>query len=97
MTKFTFSEPWIQKAIELEGDANVGAGAPETDDGHRPCYRVGAIIIPGCWGTVHSGDMRDCYCERPSKEDRLAKLEKQVAELLKRLPANRDHTPDQGE
>lgn len=55
--------------------------------GVRPCYyitdRGKRVLIPGCWGTVHSGDMRDCHCERPSKDDRLTKLEKQMAELLK--------------
>lgn len=52
----------------------------------RPCYYVKdrgkRVLIPGCWGTVHSGDMRDCYCDRPSTDDRLTKLEKQVAEIL---------------
>ncbi len=55
----------------------------------RPCYyivdRGKRVLIPGCWGTVHSGDMADCHCVRPSKEDRLTKLEKAVEELQKRL------------
>jgi phage-related tail protein len=23
---------------------------------------AGKVLIPGCWGTVESGDMADCHC-----------------------------------
>jgi hypothetical protein len=61
----------------------------EDEYGTRPCYYVKdrgkRVLIPGCWGAVHSGDMRDCHCDRPSADDRLTKLEKQVAELMKMI------------
>ena len=58
--------------------------------GERPCHYVRGekgerVLIPGCWGTVHSADMRDCYCDRRkhrvSLEERIARLEEAVARL----------------
>lgn len=47
-------------------------------------------IMPGCMGVAAGGDMSHCTCHRPTKrefapEDRLARLEEQVAEILKLL------------
>lgn len=93
--KSAFTEAWLKKAADIEGDANVAAGVPppEPDDGPRLCYRVGRVLIPGCWGTVRTGDMRDCRCDRPTADDRLTKLEKQMEELLKRLPGTKEAKP----
>lgn len=46
--------------------------------------RQGRILIPGCWGTVHTLDMRSCYCYRPEKltaKEEIAMLAKRVRDL----------------
>ncbi len=29
---------------------------------------AGKVLIPGCWGTIHSQDMADCYCNSPIRK-----------------------------
>jgi coenzyme F420-reducing hydrogenase delta subunit len=56
----------------------------------RPCHYVrdpdsgDRVLIPGCYGTVHSADMRDCYCVRRGKgkkRDRVQVLLDLIEEL----------------
>jgi len=48
---------------------------------------AGKVLIPGCWGTVHSNDIKDCYCNSLSGyigyEERISKLEQEVKDLKK--------------
>ncbi|MDO6737102.1 hypothetical protein [Wenyingzhuangia sp. 2_MG-2023] len=48
---------------------------------------AGKVLIPGCWGTVHSNDMSDCYCDRSKKspEQVIEDLKEQVKKLKKQL------------
>lgn len=41
------------------------------------CKIVQGVFIPGCWGTVHSHDKRDCYCDMYKEQT----LKKQIAGL----------------
>jgi hypothetical protein len=46
------------------------------------------VLIPGCWSCVHSGDIRDCTCNRKRvKKDRVSELEDRVEKLEQRLTA----------
>lgn len=53
------------------------------------------VLIPGCWGTVHSGDMADCLCddtfvsfkemERKEFREKLQACNKEILELQKQI------------
>lgn len=57
------------------------------------------ILIPGCWGTVHSGNMEDCHCgedfvsykhiERKEYSEKLEKCNKDCRS------GKRNHSPQQ--
>ena len=39
------------------------------------CEKTGErVLIPECWGTVHSNDIRDCQCEKETAD--FARFEK---------------------
>lgn len=51
------------------------------------CYYIndeiaGKVLIPECWGTVHSNDMDDCYCDIfKQRKTKLEKLEAKIKRL----------------
>lgn len=55
---------------------------------------AGNVLIPGCWGTVHSNDIRDCYCrneviprqfEKQIFNDQMKEKLKEIKELEKEV------------
>lgn len=45
---------------------------------------AGKVLIPGCWGVVHSNDIKDCICrhnKHKNIEERVLKLEAIVIDL----------------
>lgn len=60
----------------------------------RGCYwvtepGVGRVLIPGCWNRAVYGDHAECHCRHRSEsmEDRIARLEHQIAELSAKVVA----------
>lgn len=55
---------------------------------------AGKVLIPNCWGTVHSDDIRDCICpayttfkgfERKEFNEKLNEQKKVIEELEKEI------------
>lgn len=42
------------------------------------------VLIPMCWGTVHSKDIEDCHCEH-KKEPTKQELKQEINSLKKRV------------
>ena len=56
-----------------------------------PCHYIKGdngerVLIPGCWGTVHTADMDDCYCIR-SKRMTDKELTREIASAKLELDA----------
>lgn len=50
------------------------------------------VLIPQCWGTVHSNDIRDCYCpethaefERKRYNEAIKIKDKEIAEMQREI------------
>jgi hypothetical protein len=57
--------------------------------------KAGRVLIPGCWGTVHSNDMSDCYCDRSrakkrQKIMRITVVANETRKFLLELPKDYD-------
>lgn len=56
----------------------------------RACYYVThkitneQVLIPMCWGTVHSKDIEDCHCEH-KKEPTKQELKQEINSLKQRV------------